>query len=112
MLDAIVYCSKCGHTKGYAFKLAEELHLPIFSLKEAKKKLKKESHIFYLGWICENKIVGYNHLYQFHIEGIAAVGIMPYSEERMNILKEENQLYLGLFYLRGGIQKSLLSIRQ
>lgn len=112
MLDAIVYCSKCGHTKCYAFKLAEELHLPIFSLNEAKKKLKKESYIFYLGWVCENKIVGFDQLYQFHIEAIAAVGIMPYSEERIKCLKEENQLNSGLFYLRGGIQKRLLSLRQ
>ncbi len=111
MIDAIVYCSLCGHTKTYALKLAQELQVPAFSLKQAKK-LKKETTIFYLGWVCENKIMGYDKAMRFHIDAVAAVGISPYDAEMVANLREYNQLPVGLFYLRGGIHKRKLPFRK
>lgn len=38
-MKAIIYTSNAGSTAQYAQLLANELHLPVYSAKEAKKKL-------------------------------------------------------------------------
>ncbi|MDE6407693.1 MAG: hypothetical protein K2K48_04290 [Anaeroplasmataceae bacterium] len=112
MVDAIVYTSKCGHTYVYAKALAEELNIPFYTLKEAKKKLPKETSIIYMGWVKENKIMKYNAVLRFHIDCVCAVGILPATEEHLGIVRHVNQLYAKLFYLPGGIRKKRLSLFQ
>ncbi|MDE6656338.1 MAG: hypothetical protein K2J85_05020, partial [Anaeroplasmataceae bacterium] len=109
MAEAIVYTSKCGHTYTYAKALSEELNLPFYTRKEAKKHLPKGSSIIYMSWVKENKIVKYNSVLRYHIDCVCAVGIMPTSEERLGIVRDVNQLYAKLFYLPGGIKKKRLS---
>lgn len=111
MLDAIVYCSKCGHTKAYAEAVADNLHLPIYSLNEANDSLNTNAKILYFGWVRENIIQGYDRLSNFYVEAVVAVGIYLYSIEMMNHLRNENQLFFDVFYLRGGIDKSKLSFK-
>ena len=56
---AIVYVSNTAHTERYAKMLADKLSLPLYELKEAKKKLKKGSEIIYMGWLFASSIKGY-----------------------------------------------------
>ena len=110
MIDAIVYNSKSGHTLVYAKELSAQLNIPMLTLKEARKHLKKESHIIYMSWIKENKIVKYDRVLKYTLECVVAVGILPATEERMSALIYENQLTAKLFYLPGGISKRRLGI--
>lgn len=112
MAEAIVYTSKCGHTYIYAKALAEELNIPFYTRREARKKLPKGTHIIYMSWVKENQIVKYNSMLQYHIDCVCATGIMPATEERLGIVKDANQLYAKLFYLPGGIRKKRLNIFQ
>ncbi|MDE6584655.1 MAG: hypothetical protein K2K15_04555, partial [Anaeroplasmataceae bacterium] len=110
-MEAIVYTSKCGHTMVYAKALSQELNVPYYTIKEAKKILPKGSNILYMGWVRENKIVKYNKVLRYHIECVVAVGIMPASLERIGMVKEFNQIYAKLYYLPGGIRKKRLGLR-
>lgn len=112
MAEAIVYFSKCGHTLVYAKALAEELQLPVYTCKEAKKRLPKGTNIIYMSWVKENKIVKYNSMLRYHMDCVCAIGIMPATEERLGIVKEINQIYAKLFYLPGGIKKKRLGFFQ
>lgn len=109
MLDAIVYCSKCGHTKAYAEALADQLHLPVYSLKEALSNSMYHAKILFLGWVRENIIQGLEKTGHFSIDAVVAVGIRPFSQEMLQELKTENHIPVKLFYLRGGIDLSKLS---
>lgn len=111
MLDAIVYCSKCGHTKAYAQAVADKLQLPLYSLNEANEGLNKNAQILYFGWVRENIIQGYDRLSNFYVDAVVAVGIRPLSTEMLQKLRYDNQLFFTLFYLRGGITKSKLSFK-
>lgn len=110
-MEAIVYTSKCGHSLVYAKALSQELNVPYYTIKEAKKILPKGSHILYMSWVRENKIVKYNKVLRYHIECVVAVGIMPASLERIGMVKEYNQIYAKLYYLPGGIRKKRLGLR-
>ncbi|MDE5546279.1 MAG: hypothetical protein K2I88_02320 [Anaeroplasmataceae bacterium] len=112
MVDAIVYTSRSGHTYVYAKALAEELNLPFYTRKEAKKYLPTGASIIYMSWVKENIIVKYNSMLKYHIDSVCAVGILPATEERLGIVRYTNQLYAKLFYLPGGIQKKRLSLFQ
>lgn len=112
MIDAVVYVSRCGHTYKYASTLASELGLPLFTIRQAKRKLKRNSEIIFASWVNEDKIVGYNKVSKFHIDSVIAVGIMPNDDEVISRLKDVNVLYSKVFYLRGGINKKKLKLRQ
>lgn len=104
MIDAIIYSSKSGHTKEYAFELARKLSLPVYSLKQAKRKLPKKSSIIYMGWINQNKVVGFEQMTMYKVIATIGVGICPKSEEAISRIKLETVLYGPFFYLRGGIR--------
>lgn len=110
MIDAIVYTSKCGHTYAYAKELSQQLNIPMFTLKEAKKHLKKENHIIYMSWIREEKLMKYNKALQYTLECVVAVGIMPSTEKNISAIISENQLFVKLYYLPGGISKKRLGL--
>lgn len=110
MIEAVVYCSRCGHTFKYALKLANSLGLPLLKIGEAKRKLKRNDNIIFISWVMENKIVNYNKLSKFHIDSVIAVGIMPPSADVLKELNTENLLYSKLFYVRGGIEKKKLGL--
>ena len=58
-MNAIVYTTNTGSTERYAKLLAHETALPVYSLKEANKKLFSGAEIIYLGWIMAGSVKGY-----------------------------------------------------
>lgn len=101
-MEAIVYRSNTGHTLEYAKVLSEELDIPYYSVKEAKKILKPNSEIIFLGWVCATKIQGLNKVKNYSVACVGAVGAYPYELEYIESLKKSNHLK-QVFYMRGGI---------
>lgn len=75
MIKAIVYESKAGHTKRYAEMLSDKINAKVMSLKEAKKELKRNDEIVFLGWVCATKIKGLKKAKRYNIKCVGAVGI-------------------------------------
>lgn len=109
---AIVYSSKSGHTYKYANELASRLSLPLLTIRKARRVLKKNDEIIFMSWVCEDRIVGYEKLAKFVVKCVVAVGILPQSSEVEVELRHHNFISSKLFYLRGGINKKKLSLRQ
>lgn len=103
MLKAIVYQSSTGHTKKYAEMLSSKIDLPALTIKEARKKLKKNDEIIFLGWISATKIKGLSKIKRYNVKCIGAVGIYPEEKEYITQLVNGNKLTVKLFYLRGGL---------
>ena len=75
-MKAIIYTSNAGSTVQYAQLLADELHLPVYSAKEAKKKVPAHSEIIYLGWIMAGGIKGYKDMVKkYNVRAVCAVGM-------------------------------------
>ena len=102
---AIVYVSNTGHTERYAKMLADKLSLPLYELKEAKKKLKKGSEIIYMGWLFASSIKGYGKAKRrFCIKCVCGVGLCPTGgllDEVRKAIKLHNDI--PLFTLQGGM---------
>ena len=58
-MNAIIYTTNTGSTERYAKLLAHETALPVYSLKEANKKLFSGAEVIYLGWIMAGSVKGY-----------------------------------------------------
>lgn len=111
-MDAIVYCSASGHAKWYAERLSEIINIPLFTLKQAKRKLKKGSSIYFISWIYENKLMSFEKLGRYKICASIGVGIMPKSIENTENIKRESAIYGPFFYARGGITKKKMKLRR
>ena len=73
-MKVIVYTSNTGHTAEYSKILGAKIGLPVYALKEAKKKLQKGTEIIYLGWLFANNIKGYKKATKrYKISAICAV---------------------------------------
>lgn len=104
MIKTIVYKSNAGHTKRYAQMLSDKLEIPSYSVKEAKRKLKKDDGIIYLGWLFAGKIKGLKKaLKRYKINCCGAVGAYPSTKEYVKNLRKANKITLPLFYMQGGI---------
>lgn len=91
-MKAIVYVSNTGATKKYAELLGNEIKIPVFSLKDSKKKIKKESEIIYLGWIRAGKIMGYQKARKIYkIKALVGIG-MSETGTQIKELKEKNKV--------------------
>ena len=77
MVKSIVYKSNTGHTKQYAEMLGDSLKVPVFELKEAKSKLKKNDEIVFFGWVCATKIQGLSKIKKYNVKCIGPVGADP-----------------------------------
>lgn len=106
MIDGIIYNSKTGHVKAYAYKLAKMLSLPCFNIKEANKKLPKGSNVVFISWIRENKLVKFDRCNKYNLVFSVGVGINPVNLAYIDFIKSETKIYGDFFYLRGGISKS------
>lgn len=109
MIKSIIYKSNTGHTKQYAEMLSRTLKIPVYDLKEAKSKLKKNDEIIFLGWVCASKIQGLNKVKKYNIRCVGAVGVYPSEQNYINSLKIANKLNDEMFYLRGGIDYNKLN---
>ena len=109
MIKAIVYKSNTGYTKQYAEMLGESLKVPVYNLKVAKLKLKKNDEIVFLGWICATKIQGLSKIKNYNIKCIGAVGVYTIEKNYIESLIQANKVNVKLFYLRGGLDLNKLT---
>lgn len=108
MSRVIIYKSITGHTERYARMLSKELNIPCYSYKDAK--VSENDEIIFLSYIYASKIMGLSKiLKKYNVKVIIAVGALAYSKDYLNTLKNNNNIKLPLFYLRGGINYSKLN---
>ena len=104
----IVYTSNAGHTMEYAKILASELSCEAYSMKEAKKKLKKHSEVIYLTWIFAGRPKKLKKaLRRYKCLAIATVG-MTLNKIDQDEIKFKYKLNCPLYYLPGGLDTTRL----
>ena len=109
-MKVIVYTSNTGHTAEYSKMLGAKIGLPVYALKEAKKKLQKGTEIIYLGWLFANNIKGYKKATKkYKVSAICAVGLCDTGTavaevRKANSISEETPL----FTMQGGMDKTKL----
>jgi hypothetical protein len=109
MIQAIVYKSNTGFTAQYAKLLSEELSLPMYSIKEAKKALEKDTKIVYLGWLLGGMVQGFKQAKKrYFVLAYAGVGMGEKSVKVENDLVKQNPSESEAFYLQGGFDKTKL----
>ena len=75
-MKAIIYTSNTGSTALYAKMLANELNLPVYSAKDAKREVPAGAEIIYLGWIMAGGIKGYSQAAKrYHVCAVCGVGM-------------------------------------
>lgn len=119
-MEAIIYTSNTGSTARYAKMLSQELHLPVYSLEEAKKKVPAGAEIIYLGWIMASGIKGYvDAIKRYHVHAVCAVGMGQTGTQKQQVCdKNKISRNIPLFTLQGnfdvkklhGIYKIMMSI--
>ncbi len=101
-MDAIVYTSETGTTYEYAKILSEKTGIPLSSLSEAKKTLKENSDIIYLGWIMAGKVIGFKKADKlFNVKILCAVG-MSADDKQTESIKKSGNISVPVFALQGG----------
>ena len=74
--SAIIYTSKTGHTRQYAFLLGKEIGLPVYSYDESVYQLPGGSNVIYMGWIHASHIKGYSGAAKrFSVCAVCGVGL-------------------------------------
>ncbi len=109
-IKAIVYTSNTGFTERYAKMLSENTGLPVFTLKEAKRKLEKGSEIIYLGWLMASLVRGYRQaVKRFRVSALCGV-CMGDSGSQIDAVRKCNAVSgdLPVFTLQGGMDHSKL----
>ena len=75
-MNAIIYTTNTGSTERYAKLLAHETALPVYSLKEANKKLFSGAEVIYLGWIMAGSVKGYTAAAKrYKVRAVCGVGM-------------------------------------
>ena len=108
----IVYVSKYGYTKKYAEILANKLGVCAYSLKEAKKNIKKGEPIIFLSGLNNNRLNELKKVQKkYDITSILAVGmsfIRPTLPELVRIVNGFPEDF-PLFYAQGGLDPNKIS---
>lgn len=100
---AIVYTSNTGSTARYAKMLSAQIAAQVYSIEEAKKKVKPGAEIIYLGWIMAGKIKGYAEAAKkYRIQAVCGVG-MGQTGTQIAELRTSNSIpqSIPLFTLQG-----------
>lgn len=109
-MEAVVYTSNTGHTKAYAWMIADKMDLGTFELREATKELEKGTPIVYFGWLCANTIKGYKKASKyFDIKMVCAVGLCD-TGTAIDAVRKANSIPedIPVFTLQGGMDKTKL----
>ncbi|MBR6806920.1 MAG: hypothetical protein IKM46_00925 [Clostridia bacterium] len=109
-MDAIVYTSETGHTKAYAEILGNKTSIPVFEIKEAKRKLPKDAKIIYMGWLFASSIKGYKKAAKrYAVSAVVGVGLCP-TGEMMREVRQAISLpeSTPLFTMQGGMDHAKL----
>ena len=105
MIKAIVYLTNTGSTRRYAEMISDITGLPAFALNEAGGRLRLNDRVFYLGWVLQGRIRGYNRAaVRYHIVGACAVGITPDTDDIAKEIKQKTGITdprIKVFYARG-----------
>lgn len=107
-LNGIVYVSETGFTKRYAKLLSRMIGIPAYTLKEAKASIKKGDSIIYMGWVSDNKVVGYKKAAKlYRVLAVCAVGMSSSSFDRTIEVRDKNGIEDSeVFWLQGGFDIS------
>lgn len=119
-MKAIVYTSNTGSTARYAKMLSHQIVIPVYSMEEAKKKVKPGEKIIYLGWIMAGKIKGYvEAAKKYKIQAVCGVG-MGQTGTQTAELRTKNKIpqNIPVFTMQGtfdisklhGIYKMMMSV--
>ena len=109
-ITAIVYTSNTGNTEKYAKMLSEKIHLPVYSIDQAKKTLPKQTEIIYLGWLMAGKIKDLSKARRrYKVKAICAVGLGA-TGTLSESLRKSNHICgcTALFELQGGMDHAKL----
>ena len=109
-MQAIVYTSNTGSTERYAKMLAETIHLPVFSMEEAKKKVDAGAEIIYLGWLMAGAVKGYKEAEKrYNVRAVCAVGMGQTGSQKKEA-REKNEIpdKIPLFTLQGNLDMTKL----
>jgi len=109
-MNAIVYTTKTGSAKKYAEMISENIGLPIYTLKEAKKEVRRGSEIIYLGWINAGKIQGYRKAStRYKIRAACGIGMCMTGTMTENVRKRTRvPKSVPLFTLQGNFNMDKL----
>ncbi len=92
--------------------LSEATGLPAFSLREAGGKLKLNDEVFYLGWVMQGRIKGYNRAaMRYSIVGACGVGMNEQTENAAKEIREKTGITnprIKVFYARGAFDMDKL----
>ena len=103
-MRSIVYTSNTGTTAQYARLLSEKTALPVYSLDEAKDKIKAGEEIIYLGWLMASEIKGYKKAAsKYKIAAACGVG-MGATGTQIKEVRTRNKIgeAVPVFTLQGG----------
>lgn len=109
-MKAIVYTSNTGSTAHYAKLLSDELHLPVYSAKDVKKKIPINANIIYLGWVMASGIKGYADIIKkYNVCAVCAVG-MGQTGTQVKEIRKKNAIpnNIPLFTLQGNFDVNKL----
>ena len=109
-MKAIVYTSETGNTKAYADLLGEQLSLPVYDLREARKVLRRGEPILYLGWLFAGHLKGYRKAAsRYCIKCVCGVGLGDSGSQIDGVRRAEKMSAdLPLFTLQGGMDHEKL----
>lgn len=108
--QAIVYTSNTGYTAEYARLLGKRTLLPVYTLKEAKKSLAKDTEIVYLGWLMASIVKDYSKAAKYFKIALVCGVCLGTSGSQINEVRKMNKLPsdLPLFTLQGGFDMTKL----
>ena len=102
-MNVIIYTSNTGSTEQYAKLLSRETELPVYSLKDAKKKVSADSDIIYLGWIMAGKVKGYTYAAKhYKVHAVCGVG-MAQTGTQTDVIRKKTAISVDIpiFTLQG-----------
>lgn len=108
--NTIVYTSNTGHTEQYAKLLGKRMNLPVYSLVEAVKQVKKGTPVLYLGWLHASKVKGYKEaVKRFQICAVCGVGLCDTGTLLAEVRKATSlPETTPLFTIQGGMEHAKL----
>lgn len=108
----IVYVSKYGYTKRYAEMAAQKLGVNAYTLKEAKKELKKGEPIIFMAGINNNRLNDLKKVAKrFDIKSVCAVGMSFFRDTLPELIRIINGFDEGfpVYYAQGGLDPTKIT---
>lgn len=104
-MKAIVYTSSSGFTKKYAEMLGNNTGLDIYTIEDAKDKLKDGEEIIYMGWMFAGSVKSYKKAAKrYKVKAVCAIGMAPDGQNSIDEIRKRESIPADtpIFYLQGG----------